>query len=84
MAAKCLQLTQPLAAYLEAARLCKWAVQNGQQGLVADVWPVECRVLVVPQQEGPVVIAVQQSVFLQATQGKAQRSCICADGFSQP
>lgn len=46
---------------------------------MADVWPVECRVLLVPQQEGPVVVAVQQSVFLHATQDKAQESCICSN-----
>lgn len=33
---------------------------------MADIWPVQRRVLIVPQQEGPVIIAVQQHVFLHA------------------
>ena len=32
---------------------------------MADVWPVQRRVLVVPQEEGSVVVTIQQRVFLQ-------------------
>ena len=35
---------------------------------MADVWPVQRGVLVVPQEEGSVVVTIQQRVFLQPGQ----------------
>ena len=34
---------------------------------MADVWPVQRRVLVVPQEEGSVVVTIQERVFLRTT-----------------
>ena len=50
--------------HLDAACFVEWAVQDGQQCLVADVRPKERRVLALALQVLSMLIAVEQPDFL--------------------